>query len=109
MKCLNCDIDIPESSRRPSKYCSDRCRMAYKRNKRTPEIINEQDLRKSVLIEGETPNARYSREYREFQKKFVKDSCEEFSEDEETGKCKRCRKPYLRHHEARYRVYHFEV
>ena len=69
----------------------------------------EQELQKSVVVEGETPNCRYAREYREFQKNFVKGSCEKYDEDEKTGKCRRCRKPYLRHHEARYEVFHSEV
>ena len=68
----------------------------------------EQELQKSVVFDGESPNCRSSREYREFQKEWIKGSCEEFRYDEnlKTTKCKRCTKPYLRHHEARYVVQH---
>ena len=84
----------------------------------------EQELRKSVVIEGETPNCRSAREYREFQKEWIKGSCKEWVEGDKAiqcgkchnpsctncfpkhRKCNRCNKPYLRHHEARYVVQH---
>ena len=31
MKCLNCDILIEESSTKPKKFCSDKCRKAFNR------------------------------------------------------------------------------
>ena len=74
----------------------------------------EQELQKSVVIEGETPNCRSAREYREYQKEWIKGSCKKFDQDltkaqfgtgDPNMKCK-CGKPYLRHHEARYVVQH---
>lgn len=118
MKCLNCDLELQPSSRRPSKYCSDRCRMAFARNKRTdsPRIneqieedankrTEEQELQKAAVIDGETPNAKSAREYREWTAENTKGACESF-----LGvcawyvNCETCGKAYSNHHEARYMV-----
>jgi len=74
-------------------------------NKRTDE---EQELRQ-VMMEGETQNSRSAREYREFQKKWIKGACEEFKDKNLSRRsldCAKCGKPYLNHHEARYVVQH---
>ena len=61
-----------------------------------------------MVIDGEAPNARSAREYREYQKEWIKGACEEFKVVVvgKDLKCVRCKKPYLRHHEARYVVQH---
>ena len=115
MKCLNCEKEISVTEgHNKRKYCNGSCRTSYFRKKDVTEgsvLVEEKDERveeqelQSIEIEGETPNARYAREYREFQKKWIKGSCDKF-EDKGNGKCKKCKKPFERHHEARYRVFH---
>ncbi len=62
-----------------------------------------------MVVEGETPNCRSAREYRESQKEWIKGSCQEYRgvawDKKHALKCK-CGKPYIRHHEARYVVQH---
>lgn len=106
MNCLNCGVELIQSGTKPRQYCDNACRMARKRTEERKRT-DEDNLRKASMLVKETPNCRSAREYREFQKKWIKGACEEF-EEKESGKCK-CGKPYLRHHEARYRVYHSEL
>ena len=40
MKCLHCGTETESTGKRPKKYCSDKCRMAYKRT--NEQITNEQ-------------------------------------------------------------------
>jgi endogenous inhibitor of DNA gyrase (YacG/DUF329 family) len=46
MKCLNCGKEVESKGTKPVKYCSNRCRMIYKRTERTEQtnkpIANEQ-------------------------------------------------------------------
>jgi len=43
MKCLNCGKEIVSQGTKPKKYCSDACRMAYKRTKQTNSLANERE------------------------------------------------------------------
>ena len=128
MKCMNCNKDLSVTKgQKPKKYCNDSCKMRYFRSKvvtkgekgladRMSEELSkkdeEQELRQ-VEIEGESQNARSAREYREFQKEWIKDACEEYRDNKEgyskfddRANCRTCGRPYLRHHEARYVVQH---
>lgn len=42
MKCMNCSKDIVSKGTKPKKYCSDACRMQYKRTVQTNTGANEQ-------------------------------------------------------------------
>ncbi len=114
MTCLNCGKPLESSGTKPKKYCNDSCKMAIYRKNRNEDLeksnAEEEKLRK-VVIEGETSNCRSAREYREFQKEWIEGACEEYEPHQhDLGiKCKRCNKPYLRHHEARYVVQHGEL
>ena len=48
-KCINCGKELPKSSTKPSKYCSDACRKAYgrKRTKDNGQIENGQPLKEN--------------------------------------------------------------
>lgn len=41
-KCVNCGIEVVSDGTKPKKYCSDKCRMAYKRTNANEQTTNEQ-------------------------------------------------------------------
>lgn len=47
MKCLNCSNDIVSKGTKPKKYCSDACRMQYKRTEQTNTGTNEHQTNKN--------------------------------------------------------------
>ena len=78
-------------------------------------VTVEEELRE-VTVEAATPNWWSAKEYRKFQKKIVKGSCDEYEDNkrgyprwDERAKCRTCGKLYSRHREARYEVFHKEV
>ncbi len=112
MNCLTCNAETGGIK----KWCNDSCKQRYYRNEKKNRNAEERENRndeenrlRSVEVEGEAPNCRSAREYREFQKNWIKKSCDKFSADNVTGTCDKCRQPYLKHHEGRYEVYHSEV
>lgn len=115
MNCLNCDKELSVTKgQKPKKYCNDSCKMAFYRRNRNEELEEsnaEEEKLREVVIAGESPNARSSREYGEFQKEWIKGSCDEYEMMDSLilklgVVCKKCEKPHLRHHEARYVVQH---
>lgn len=56
MKCKSCDTEITSKGTKPKKFCSDACRMAYKRTSKRTEVetntANEQTLLQPSPLEA---------------------------------------------------------
>ena len=130
MECLNCGKGF-EGKRSTAKFCKESCRIAFNRkvtvtDSVTGEVLSvtkkdfsvtgdisvteiEPSVMAAYYVNGEAPNARSAREYREFQREWIKGSCEKFggiklADGLFNAGCEKCKKPYLRHPEVRYVV-----